>query len=273
VGFGLGDGGDVSLKNISSLKTQGILGDLAEDANLPDTMESLDKNDFNLKSYCELCERSFNKLKGVSRHHCRKCNKSVCQQCSNNKRKLSKADEELFRVCDFCDTILSNFKLEQNQKTILQAQEEQMEMYMTQLQYLDQQKDLELNENEDIKRKLKAFLEKELQKKKGLENDVGKLEERTKNLAETRTELYKQLTTLERLYDDKKEERNQLKVRVQVKLAQLDDKQRELEQRDEEVKKLREKVDQIKQRQNAQKLVGGESVFEKFNNNREESED
>jgi hypothetical protein len=71
----------------------------------------------------------------------------VCNNCSNNKRKLTKKDDKLYRVCDVCDTMLSNFKLEQNQDTILKAQREQMEMYMTQLQYLDQQKDMEESEN------------------------------------------------------------------------------------------------------------------------------
>mmetsp|Transcript_9489 Transcript_9489/g.14545 ORF Transcript_9489/g.14545 Transcript_9489/m.14545 type:complete len:114 (+) Transcript_9489:182-523(+) len=87
VGLGLGDAG--SLQALGSLKVQaGILGDLADDANLPKDF-SADKK-FNLMNFCELCDRTFSKLKGISRHHCRKCNKSVCNQCSNSRRKLSK---------------------------------------------------------------------------------------------------------------------------------------------------------------------------------------
>jgi len=127
----------------------GILGDLAEDANLPQELEDMNRPEsFNMRNFCELCDRNFAKLKGINRHHCRKCNRSVCQQCSASKRRLAKNDENTYRVCDFCDTQLSNSKLEQNQLAILKAQEEQMEMYMTQLQYLDQQKDLEEQENQ-----------------------------------------------------------------------------------------------------------------------------
>lgn len=48
---------------------------------------------------------------------------------------------------------------------------------------------------------------------------MKRLEERSTQLSDTRNELFKQLTTLERLFEDKKEERNQLKARVQVKQA------------------------------------------------------
>jgi len=114
VGFGL-------LQDVAAKRENGILGSLADDANLPDEGPDHDRDQFNCSNFCELCDRTFAKLKGINRHHCRKCNKSVCQQCSNNKRKLSKQDETLFRVCDFCDTHLSNYKLEQNQLTILKA--------------------------------------------------------------------------------------------------------------------------------------------------------
>ena len=124
-----------------------ILSNLADDHNLPEELDELNKGQFNNRNFCELCDRNFAKYKGINRHHCRKCFRSVCQKCSNSKRRLAKNDDTLQRVCDFCDTQLLNAKLEQNQIAILKAQEEQMEMYMTQLQYLDQQKDLEEQEN------------------------------------------------------------------------------------------------------------------------------
>lgn len=107
-------------KNLNS----GIFSQLDDYANLPDEIDDLGSDSFNNLNYCELCEKTFNKLKGVSRHHCRKCNQSVCQSCSNNKRKLAKNDDTLYRVCDYCDCQLSNFKLEQNQVAILKAQTE-----------------------------------------------------------------------------------------------------------------------------------------------------
>ena len=44
-------------------------------SNLPKNLNS-DREDFHNKKYCELCETGFG-LK-EKRHHCRKCNKSVC---------------------------------------------------------------------------------------------------------------------------------------------------------------------------------------------------
>lgn len=104
MGFALaGDGLGGAARSFNT-KQGGIFNSLADDANLPEMLKDGDKEAWNLKTYCELCDRTFSKLKGISRHHCRKCNKSVCQQCSNNRRKLAKSDETLFRVCDYCDT-------------------------------------------------------------------------------------------------------------------------------------------------------------------------
>ena len=103
VGAGLGEAG--SLQKLSSLtKTGGILANIADDANLPDDLDDTRGESFNMRNFCELCDRNFNKLKGISRHHCRRCNRSVCQQCSSSKRRLAKNDDTLYRVCDFCDT-------------------------------------------------------------------------------------------------------------------------------------------------------------------------
>ena len=91
VGFGLGEDG--SLKALGSLRSGGgLLGQLAHDANLPEEMDA-DREQFNCKTFCELCDRTFNKFKSITRHHCRKCFRSVCTSCSGNKRKLSKNDD------------------------------------------------------------------------------------------------------------------------------------------------------------------------------------
>ena len=76
---GMGVGGDTPLLALGAIgQTSGILGTLADDANLPETIEELDKDMFNNKDDCEFCERNFSKIKGNPRHHCRKCFKSVC---------------------------------------------------------------------------------------------------------------------------------------------------------------------------------------------------
>lgn len=64
---------------------------------LPLILEHLPKNfnkDFvewteNAES-CQLCESHFSKLKMKGRHHCRKCGKAVCDNCSkDNNLRLS----------------------------------------------------------------------------------------------------------------------------------------------------------------------------------------
>lgn len=92
-------------------------------------------------------------------------------------------------MCDFCDTQLSNYKLEQHQQTILKAQQEQMQMYIAQLTLLDEQKDIEQKTNDENKAKFKDFLTKELEKKNQLEQDVQKMEQRTQELFDHRNKL------------------------------------------------------------------------------------
>lgn len=48
-------------------------------------------------------------------------------------------------------------------------------MYKTQLEYLDQQKDLEISENEVNKKKLDDFLQKELEKNNKLNAEIKSL--------------------------------------------------------------------------------------------------
>ena len=193
VGRGLGDEGSNAFNRKS-----GVLGELAEDTHLPDELEEDFKDNFNEQDNCELCDSKFKKV-GNPRHHCRKCYKSVCQKCSNNKRKLAKKDDTLYRCCDFCDTQLSNYKLEQNQQAIIKAQEEQMQMYIEQLQCLDQQKDMEMQQNEENKTKFKQFLQNELKRKDDLEKNVQKLEKKTESLNDTRTKLFTQINELDAL--------------------------------------------------------------------------
>lgn len=84
-----------------------------------------------------------------------------------------------------------------------------------------------------------------MEKKNKLDKEVKSMEERSQKLTETRDEMYKQLGKIEKVFDEKKEERDTLNAKVQVKQAQLESKQRELEEKELQVKQLREKVRQI----------------------------
>ena len=72
---------------------------------LPDVFVPAKKEDFHKREVCEECEKKFSI--GVSRHHCRRCAKSVCEPCSR-KRRLSKCDADLHYACLSCDFEVSN---------------------------------------------------------------------------------------------------------------------------------------------------------------------
>ena len=138
-------------------------------------------------------------------------------------------------------------------------------MYKTQLEYLDQQKDLEISENEVNKKKLDDFLQKELEKNNKLNAEIKSLQDRTSQLDHTRTELFKQLKTMEKLHNEKQYERDELKNKAQAKEIQLETKRRDLDEREIEVRQLREKLRAVQQKVSAQKLIGGQDVYDKYN--------
>lgn len=81
--------------------------DQEEDELLPDFFDpeviQMQKSD-----NCMLCSQKFAFL-SASQHNCKKCGKSICDACSKSKRRLSKLDKAKLRVCDECDTLLSNY--------------------------------------------------------------------------------------------------------------------------------------------------------------------
>ena len=71
---------------------------------------------------CMLCSATFTRALGKNPiRHCKRCGKSICQVCSEGRRRLSRADPEVHRVCDMCDAELDNFKLKQNHEEVLAA--------------------------------------------------------------------------------------------------------------------------------------------------------
>ena len=67
-------------------------------------------------THCMLCSKQFDskmfKL-STDAHNCNRCGKSICDQCSQAKHRLSKLEKKKYRVCDLCVTILLNYKLDQ----------------------------------------------------------------------------------------------------------------------------------------------------------------
>ena len=63
------------------------------------------KTQFHEKAVCEFCPQQFNLMH--KRHHCRKCAKSLCSDCTV-KRRLSKTDGEVYPCCVECDFAITN---------------------------------------------------------------------------------------------------------------------------------------------------------------------
>ena len=59
--------------------------------------------------HCMLCKMEFGIFK--RKHHCRRCGRCCCSECTQNKRMLSKSDKSIFRICDLCDTKIENFEV------------------------------------------------------------------------------------------------------------------------------------------------------------------
>ena len=90
-------------------------------------------------------------------------------------------------------------------------------MYITQLTYLDEQKDIEQRENEESRVKFKEFLTKELEKKSKLEKEVTKYEQRTQELFDHRNNLSSQVNDLQAVLRKKKEQRTEERAKLQIK--------------------------------------------------------
>lgn len=107
-----------------------------EEDNLPELFDPKSVVFQNLDQ-CQLCNTNFSgkmqsllvlgggHSKDKNRHHCRRCGISVCTLCSQSpKRRLSKIDKKKYRVCDECDTLMSNVNFDQMYQNCLQQQEE-----------------------------------------------------------------------------------------------------------------------------------------------------
>ena len=58
---------------------------------------------------CMLCEKVFDEFE---HHHCMRCARSVCEQCSNERRKLCTKNNNYYRTCDLCITAMENVELQ-----------------------------------------------------------------------------------------------------------------------------------------------------------------
>ncbi len=95
-------------------------GSVTDPTYLPERFEAFTPKDFVNTKECEMCEKVFGFT--TSKHHwyhhtvfmppSRRCNKCVCEECSKNRRPLSKSDRNYYRVCDYCDKKMEYAKVD-----------------------------------------------------------------------------------------------------------------------------------------------------------------
>lgn len=80
---------------------------------LPDTLQRHSVNRTKT-DMCAVCQIQFSmvSLFGVGQrdYFCKYCGNAVCENCSRNKKYLSKDATERLRVCDLCDCKLDNMR-------------------------------------------------------------------------------------------------------------------------------------------------------------------
>ena len=94
---------------------------------------------------CMLCDALFTtKMRLLNRNpirHCKKCGKSICEVCSDQKRQLSSQATEKYRICDLCDFEMDNEQLMKNLKHVETTSLEKIEVLNSHI--------LQLNENKE----------------------------------------------------------------------------------------------------------------------------
>ena len=112
--------------------------------------------------YCLLCEAVFTGALGKNPvRHCKRCGKSICNVCSENRRQLSQDDTNSYRVCDKCDTELDNFRLKSNHAEVVKQQMSKMDFITRQVEQLDSEK----HDDHDVKERQLEQLRMKIQDK------------------------------------------------------------------------------------------------------------
>ena len=93
-----------------SIASKGSTGNTKFDE-LPLECKIWTEKDWKNTEDCEICYKPFSGIFAY-RHHCRRCGKCVCEECSTKKRRLSKKDTNFYRICENCDIYFAHKKVE-----------------------------------------------------------------------------------------------------------------------------------------------------------------
>jgi hypothetical protein len=78
---------------------------------------------------------------GQRDYFCKYCGNAVCENCSRNKKYLSKDATERLRVCDLCDCKLDNMRIKLGHDRIILLQEQKAKLQEQLIQMLKDQKE------------------------------------------------------------------------------------------------------------------------------------
>ncbi len=128
-------------------------GNLTDINYLPEKFQVFTPDKFVNTKACEVCDKLFGF--GSSKHHwykvlrakknerqnySRKCGKCVCDDCSKNKRQLSRQDKNFYRVCDYCDKKMGYANIEAVFKSVEDNRINLIQAYQKQIAEINQRK-------------------------------------------------------------------------------------------------------------------------------------
>ena len=171
---------------------------------------------------CMLCAAAFTRALGKNPiRHCKRCGKSICQVCSEGRRRLSRADPEVHRVCDMCDTEMDNFKLKQNHEEVLAAQMEKIEVLNHQIEQLDNDKQKLHEDYEQEAADLQRTLKEKYDRRDELNTQVKNLNNDIAHMNTARNYLHESISDLEKVIGDLEVEQRRLMAKQSTVLTQI----------------------------------------------------
>ena len=107
---------------------------------------------------CFSCQKALAKKFGgimkKGRHHCRRCARTVCDRCRQNKRRLSKNDKQEQLVCDQCDFEIGNYLVALINDNIQRMQENVTQQVVVRNQQLDKEVRLYRETKKDLQKEV-----------------------------------------------------------------------------------------------------------------------
>lgn len=136
----------------------------------------------------------------------------------------------MYRICDYCDTKMTNTKLEKNMTDTISSQQTMIELLQIKIEEYDNMLAQKKEELEQRKEQFRQFEEKADAKKQKQSAKLQKVREELQKLIEMKNQLDMSLAKDEKIVKEKEDERDKLLMLKEVKNTELEKKDRELVQ-------------------------------------------